>query len=706
MKSLFFHLSIILLTALLFSASECTRKELKYKNETLSLSFENINGTIYLKTLALNGKGTVLQTPPQAKSLEELCPLWVIQLEGAEAVNSNQAKFTGWEKDSTVLKLRWLAPLQDIFVEATVTVEDSATLWALSIQSHSGKPFILQTLKYPVIGDFRRETVSMAAPFGMGREYKVAEQVDFDYPYPSIRATMQFLAYYDTGSKDALYIGAHDPSGIQKRIKNRPGSESIPFAREEITLIPARNAVTRWSLPYPMVVRPYQGDWYDAGKIYRQFVAGQKSRVPSQKNWLLNNDLFLLAYLPDDVSNDFTNTNLYIEEVLKALDIDNAAIHLYNWHRHRFDDNYPEYFPPRKGFTDFMAKMKQLNVKVVPYINGRIVDIKMARTDPAYYANASLYSPGRHLTEKYNNNEFIVMCPSTDFWQQKMDDVVAELLGYGVDGVYFDQIGSTASYKCVNEAHGHGIDHTMDINMSSGSRWVEAANRLLDQKTVVATEDNSEAYQADLRLLYGNELADPAGSYRLRPLYSAAYSGRVIMTGFSKNFRSDERHFDGAMYKMSMNFLIGSQLLRMQPKQILDNQRLKEYLKEILHARKKVKKYFIYGEMMRTPGLVTADSTEIYEFNNSMAAQVTFTEPNLLPALWRIQSNYLLAVANYSGVASRGTITLTLPPGSYRRIDHLTGSSEAVEVAGKMEMELSLPARSLKILEFINLNRE
>ena len=89
---------------------------------------------------------------------------------------------------------------------------------------------------------------------------------------------------------------------------------------------------------------------------------------------------------------------------------------------------------------------------------------------------------------------FAVMCPATQFWQDRVYDITMQLYRkYGVRGVYIDQIAAASARLCFDPSHGHPL--------GGGHWWADGYRRMLDrvrrdmpQGAFLTTECNAEAF--------------------------------------------------------------------------------------------------------------------------------------------------------------------------------------------------------------------
>jgi hypothetical protein len=163
--------------------------------------------------------------------------------------------------------------------------------------------------------------------------------------------------------------------------------------------------------------------------------------------------------------------------------------------------------------------MQGRGIHAVPYINGRLFDFHAnkpgndtvghpwtcnASVEVWHAENASAYACGMGVgrgsyapyfsnsgfyAESYNDRVFAVMDPATDYWQQKISDLVQQIaVGYDSDGVYIDQM-SMYPELCLQSGTGGG-----------GSRWSDGVRKILSESKrkagkgkIVISETNLES---------------------------------------------------------------------------------------------------------------------------------------------------------------------------------------------------------------------
>ena len=291
--------------------------------------------------------------------------------------------------------------------------------------------------------------------------------------------------------------------------------------------------------------------------------------------------------------------------------------------------------------------LQRQGVRVAPYINGRIFD-KATASWTAHGGTAAHAAAKRAVSaslgtpvlstydESYGSHaDFAVMCPHTSYWQQTITDVVGTLVkGYGLDGVYIDQIAAAGPRPCWDPSHGHPV--------GGGAHWVggyrqmlEAVRQRVGTPHVILTESNSEPFMDGVQLfltLVGFKRGDPPSSPSPRsartivPAFQAIYGGYVLPVGsefFQQDLVPDPDVFAS---KLATQFGFGAQMGwfslggrdNQQPPMGLFELLMSpafdaeiDYLRTLSRGKQLAADWFNFGRAMRPlPVLVNATSVE------------------------------------------------------------------------------------------------
>ena len=489
--------------------------------------------------------------------------------------------------------------------------------------------------------------------------------------YPA--ATYQYMTSYDAAAKwSGFYMGAHDKAGSTKHFSYQVQKAAPSSASASIMSVSPDSSLplTTTVGNYAVTLTVYDGEWWDSTQIYRKWALenadwtkeGPVATREDIPDWLDNSSVWINSHWQQ---NDIFNVSggdpelvLYRVKALKERFGLSAGteigLHWYEWDTLGyelgsnyskcatevtcgFDTHYPEYFPPRKNFPTVVKALQAEGVRVAPYINGRIFDIntKTWSDDSAtQYASKNLPSPklnpsDRDLSnyeESYGSRAvFNVMCPHTNYWQDTISNVTAELVNtYEVDGVYLDQIASAGPRPCWDKSHNH--------TLGGGSHWVSGYREMMRQvrakqspstKKVYLTESNAEPFM-DVMTVYLTLVGFSVsfvGERRLVNAFGGIYGGYYYGMGqefFQKDFYPNPDVFSSKIAKQfTYGNLMGWFSLGGRDNQnpamgvydqLMDPQYDPEvtYLRTLSDAMRKANYFFIQGRSGRELSVVTS----------------------------------------------------------------------------------------------------
>jgi hypothetical protein len=476
-----------------------------------------------------------------------------------------------------------------------------------------------------------------------------------------------------------------------------------------ITIYPENAGValpipSTWKSAYPLAVgivtdisasdnRPM---WYEAAQLYRQWVLSSaewtkagplstRTTSPPLPSWYRQNHLWINSHWQcHDIFNETGGDPHFIlqntKQIAELFDQKSLALHWYEWQqgpdpspegRYKFDTHYPDYFPPRDDFFGTVSSLLEENgIYTFPYINGRIFDINSdsylkdtgelycaKKTDEKIIRDEDSVANLESYIETYGSDaSFCVANPSTPYWQEKVAEVVDELVNkYQVSGVYIDQIGQSSPLPhllftsltllsspfsgaavpklCWDSSHGH--------TLGGGVWWREGYIQMLQSiatKTTapMVTEDTAEpymdslhgyltlvAFKSSLVVSVSNGLPSPSSTnYRIiSPAFPAIYGGYYVGFG-AQWYQLDFQDHDWWCGKLAATFVTGTQMgwfsllgISDDPLDSCGNMALNElltdeessdlidFLKKLTKQRDVLVDYFIDGHLIRSVGM-------------------------------------------------------------------------------------------------------
>jgi hypothetical protein len=720
---------------------------MKIETEHIKLIFKrHPSGLIYLEHLSLPGLEGLIRKPETDIEKGKICPLWILSFLNPDITfSSNNAKFKHWgiiaTGSSGIAKIQWSLKNDRLDMDILATIEvqhkTETTIWNLEVITNDQNLFTLQRATFPLIGDITPSdesgNIRLVNPRVWGQEFFRAEDIKLNSVYPSAGCQMQFLAYYNDKTRDGLYICTRDTLGYYKILRNTKANDVIPYARIQPWFMPETIENGHWVTPYPTEIRPYRGDWYEPAKFYRNWVKSTpivKSNLEKQNKWILENDFWVRFGPLNNASSNFLNIDEQIETVKRIKNFlgCNTAIHLYNWHHYQFDYMYPKYFPPREGFENFLGNMKTEGIKVVPYINGRLVDARLVETDEYFEDGiclANLTDSLKYVPYTYNNTKFAVMCPSSTVWEDTLVRISEKLVNeYSCDGIYYDQVCNSPAIKCVSSKHNHIPDLNNIANNSSGTHWIKGYQEIFrrvadlqsdDNGFVFISEDAAEPWNDffDIYLMYNSRTTDERNSFRIIPLYPTVYSSYILTMGFQPISMETDKYLDAHLSILGRSFVWGSQLGWMMPERLYNAKTLLNYAKNLVQARQRVRKFLHFGEMKRIPVILPeiplVDIQEWFSVGNKRhfinfslnPIQVSYWELNEISAAILLTNFTSQDFTNKSLQLNLDLSDTMLTNGIYRLLDSSDQEKEVNINSLQLSIDFQLKPYEAKVIELL-----
>jgi Domain of unknown function (DUF6259) len=470
--------------------------------------------------------------------------------------------------------------------------------------------------------------------------------------YPSSGMQMQFNAVY--GEKgNGLYLAAHDPGGNMKwfNLDSDMANRTILF---KVTHFPDDEWYPdrRFVMDYPVVMRFFEGDWYDAARLYRQWAIKQP--------WCRLGPVAIRKDVPEWVKrgyialkNDYnafnrklSNNRLNSERTAKAFDTGLIGI-WYQWWKGQSENvpgdtkkisaSWGRIFEATDGLKEAVADIQKHGGRLFGYYNIRCYDLlegkadedlKLAEPSMARALDGSI----QYYSQKLNVRE---MCFGSEWWQDRVTKMAEYIVGdIGFNGVYLDSFGRNGR-MCYDVSHGHshgGSKHFLVGEHRLGER-VRKAIKKINPDAAISTEASVEYFidVADLKLFHYNVIPDAI------PLWTAVYHDFQVCYGRTisgADFTADS----GKPFYMKVGnlFNMGAQVGRFFmpfdecfPLEKGDDEAFK-FVKKVVDYKKLGHKYLTLGEMMRPPKI----TTQVPQVSTSARLRYPTTLPAVLSSAW------------------------------------------------------------------------
>ncbi len=436
--------------------------------------------------------GSILSVKDRETSREWLAPGGGTRLYQIELLRPGQDPLTLDLSAATAVKAKRTAEGAQIVVESHgdialgVRVEFiggpgwDSLLCRLSLRNRTGYP--IHAVRFPVL----------ALPVRLGEApgddrvlLPLCDGLEIHHPEANLRGTragqypgeasMQFLAFYDEES--GLYLAALDAEGHRKQIGARRAGETV---EPELTHFPVTQEWSEWTLPYPVLLDAFQGNWQKAATLYRSWAEQQPwCRTPLRKrkeipDWLFNPALYYAVSLRGDLPEGGKGERValvanQVAEYQQEFGAPVVAM-LMEWEQHG-PWIAPEYFPPvggAAGFQDLIRALKKGGNRSLLFLSGLKWTLRKSHAGLDYEDEADF----RQQAEKWaivgldgqpqrfgkvdgDTGEYAQICPATPLARTLLSNAIEQCQKMGLDAVQIDQIVGGGMPPCYSQAHGH-----------------------------------------------------------------------------------------------------------------------------------------------------------------------------------------------------------------------------------------------------------
>jgi len=667
-----------LMSALLAFATDRCYAQPQTKTSNLTLANDIVRFDFEARYMGLAAMVDLAESVNHIQAIDNRHSLWQLTFyHGAEkrALSSTEVPCTSHSIEELAdgyrrATFKWLnmdCDNEKAVISVRVTVElpsDSGIAsWRIAVNNDSNT-WGLYEVDFPKCNGFLKSAeYDIAVPRrNWGKLYKrCSTEMSYKYPH-GWSMPMQFLCAIR--QNNAVYMAAHDPHAWDKSFTIDPGSKFHIRTNVENMAVPGSDH----NDPFPIMLGIYRGSWMEACKIYRKFAVtapwtsqGKLSQRKSLPQALKDVGLWMQVgnYIgPEDGALEQKNKPLI--DAQHYFDVPIAA-HWYNWHQIPFDTHYPHYFPPKPGVPEQARELVAKGLVIMPYINGRIVDISNDDFEQ-YLPYCAKDRTGNHYVETYGNQvKQAPMCCYTEFWQDKVTEIVERLADeVGVNAVYIDQIAAASPVLCFDKSHGHPL--------GGGGWWVDGYRKMLKkvQKVahskardmIITTECAAEPFMDGVDAFLTWIKPDE----RSVPMITAVYSGYSIYFGSPAWFQHGDRAWIMAQGRAflwaSQNGWMGLELFKPE------HAKKAAYLQKIGKHRIAAKKFLTFGELLDLVEPINDIETITEPWPDHGNNFRTATLPSIQGSIWKAEDGTLgVFLANY--LEKKNTIEFAVDPTKY-----------------------------------------
>jgi len=417
--------------------------------------------------------------------------------------------------------------------------------------------------------------------------------------YPSARAAMQLTGYYDS-DKNGVYFGyeAVDCAVKDLVVNGSKGVLECKFINPVALTVNTKGG-NGFSSSGPGVLQVYEGDWFEAGQIYKKFV---EAKAP-----------WAVTELPRKDTPRWYRDNLFwTVEMCNGLNSGSMAAYLRDYFEVPYatwagrwqyigKESEPDLIP-FPAFIEVYKKLAPKGIYIHPYLNARNwgfpEDVKTYYFNrdkhPQVLAGGLMLENGKIHQENYGKM-FNVMCTATGIWQERLFKNAALLERLGAPGVYWDQLPCSVPKLCYNPDHGHAIGDPL--------AWVKGYWDMLERvrKTyphlAMDGEDNCEVYVNRTDGFMTWRFTEPGHV----PLFQSVYcGGRCQITGRAFDaFGPGTGSYHASFAKLGEQLVYGEQIGWMHFDDLRYASPRRLYAKKLIHLRKALLGYLNEADMLR-----------------------------------------------------------------------------------------------------------
>lgn len=492
--------------------------------------------------------------------------------------------------------------------------------------------------------------------------------------------TMQYFSYYN--DIYGLYFGFHDPDASLKifGITDQDGG-----VRVQCTNPVADKTINNndWQMPGHFQLDLYNGDWYDAALLYKEWVSTSANYWPNEsaertlrQHEIGNIGLWVTNYIAVDGTP--AQNQGYMETAISFYDFP-IGWHIYEWNANQMDHFFPNYFPATSGLGDMMSNIQDNNdAYVMPYINGRIWDTGLDEsgnpgadsgdTEAAtYFNNEGLADAVKNTDLSYRQesgafggNRWATMCPTQTNWQSILVNATDELTNtLNASSVYIDMIAASPQSECFDPTHGH--------TLGGGSYWRDGYIDMLQDMHNAMPDDSFITVEGGCDFI-----ADEVDGFMVQgwitknqvPAWQVIYTGKVQLFGTITGSSNTWYGSQGFYGRLSQGFAYGVQTGRQSlflpnsPNATPEKQMAANYTRNMGRMRYKLRNFMSYGEMKRPiniTGAIPNISYEISDWGGSGTTEI-ITNSAIRKTVWQNENEVIVLFANGRIQSPAGTV--------------------------------------------------
>jgi hypothetical protein len=585
----------LLLSALIFT---CALKAHTLENETMRIFFSDADsgfGVTGILNRAVSGAPVLSELSNGFWELFFVRSTPAGSLEKASLKNtSSAAKRRAVRLGENAIEFIWEgldlgSEKGAVDVRACVEVVGGSAEWSLSAVCRSSEWTPVESW-YPILSRVHRvgvddvllPTMNLGAKFVRNYDPVKLRLRGFGSPawYPMVTAIQRGTA--------GLYVAAHDGAMRIKSLVYMPdGTLQFQVPLEQ-------TKCGEFGPKFKVVTECYEGDWWQAAKLYRNWALKQKwaAKGPIAKRSDYPKEFAEVAVWARAIAEDGNFAQMYRSYFSDV----KPGLRWYCWENEKFDTCYPD-LTPRPKIKELIKEARESGLLVMPYVNGRLWD-RSLKSYATVADNACCAEDGSVREENYAA-QFAIMCLTVREWQKKLLEIGTQVVdSLGGNAVYYDQVNCAQWRTCFSKKHPHPA--------GGGAWWTSGYREAFEPIKAkfgsagvpITSEGGCEAW---IDLIDGALIVGRAPDEDDVPFYPAIYSGYTTYFCIEQESEdSPEALFARQVQYALWGSVTGSwgdrRLFDPDPaKRTLDAQA--KVIKRVAHLRASCLDYLAYGKL-------------------------------------------------------------------------------------------------------------
>lgn len=683
----------------LFFSNPVLAQSQSFGNDEIEISFVKVSGDVFLSSV--KNLETDYSFTFKDKSLWELVLINLDTLE-EKTVNSDNTNCgsTDIGVQPTFLVLKW-----------DNCVIDSTNSFDVKVYVYLNGPSVNMRLrvtprfdKYSLIRIGNAVTVSkdtglnsfVALPTVAGLLVKEPETNLVGYSAWSPGQGSVQISPYWVSNGNGLWIATNDATAMELKQHIYTG-DGTGFTSKRLYVVPnSLDVAIDTYVPFDFVLGVFEGDWYDAAKIYRSWAEGtpllskgklqNRSDIPLWWKEVELSEIFSVAPSNPQSFSDMMN------RVKEYYDVEDMAVFVWNPSNPNLGYGSQGDYPSYDKMIETSEALDDYGIKTMH----RVWAYGFDKDNPNYSSlNAEQYASKLISGEIYEDPNSAMMDHSTSFWRNRLIDVIVKqhlLTESKANGMFWDNpypLGYSQYFPSSNRTEGPGGNWQYSDYVSLMNE-VRSEGRSIVPDFVTAHEAAFEGYiqSSDTSAPHGFLKKQIAGA-EVIPMFETIFSGYIpfmisnheyfFLNGYPNGTYTDLKYMtlsavsafrwghsvntqEAFSYSMGENVANHEAELFSQANSFpYEVEKMKEYasfLKKLIDLRKNNKKFLVYGELLRP---VSTNSPNVnIPFRDATTQQVyNLLFPKVVNSAWKASDGTVgVFLGNYNREAQSVSYTI------------------------------------------------